>query len=338
MNMLTRRSLMVAGLAATVAATGVPARAEMSQINIAMQYGISYLGLMVMENDKLLEKNAKAAGLGDITVHWSKLAGGAAMNDALLSGTLQIASGGTGPFLVLWAKLKGTQYEVKAISAKSSSIGYLDTRNPNVKSIKDFTSKDKIGLAAVGVASVAVALQLAAEQAFGEGHHNQLDPITVTMAPPDALAAVLSGGEVNSNFTFPPYHQRLLADPRVHNVTDTDKIFGKGTTLDLIYTTTKFRKENPKLYGAFVKSYKQAIESIYKDKKRAAEIFLKVSRFAGTLDQIMDQLNDPSLKYTAVPRNNMKFAEFMYKTGKIKRKPDSWKDMFFPEIHNLPGS
>jgi len=28
----------------------------------------------------------------------------------------------------------------------------------------------------------------------------------------------------------------------------------------------------------------------------------------------------------------------MYKIGSIKVKPASWKDMFFPEIHNLPGS
>jgi NitT/TauT family transport system substrate-binding protein len=34
----------------------------------------------------------------------------------------------------------------------------------------------------------------------------------------------------------------------------------------------------------------------------------------------------------------MKYADFMQKIGSIKAKPASWKDMFFPNVHNLPGS
>ncbi len=54
-------------LAAAVAAVALfaavaPARAEMAEINVAQQYGISYLPLMIMEDQKLIEKHAKAAG------------------------------------------------------------------------------------------------------------------------------------------------------------------------------------------------------------------------------------------------------------------------------------
>jgi NitT/TauT family transport system substrate-binding protein len=34
----------------------------------------------------------------------------------------------------------------------------------------------------------------------------------------------------------------------------------------------------------------------------------------------------------------MKYVNFMYKVGSIKVKPDSWKDMFFPNAHGLSGS
>jgi NitT/TauT family transport system substrate-binding protein len=34
----------------------------------------------------------------------------------------------------------------------------------------------------------------------------------------------------------------------------------------------------------------------------------------------------------------MKYASFMAEVGSIKAKPESWKDLFFPEIHALPGS
>ncbi len=47
-------------------AATLPARAEMSEINVAQQYGVSFLPLMVMERDKLVEKHAKAEGIGDV--------------------------------------------------------------------------------------------------------------------------------------------------------------------------------------------------------------------------------------------------------------------------------
>jgi NitT/TauT family transport system substrate-binding protein len=34
----------------------------------------------------------------------------------------------------------------------------------------------------------------------------------------------------------------------------------------------------------------------------------------------------------------MKYLDFMHRTGALKVKPDSWKDMFFPMAHALPGS
>jgi NitT/TauT family transport system substrate-binding protein len=39
-----------------------------------------------------------------------------------------------------------------------------------------------------------------------------------------------------------------------------------------------------------------------------------------------------------VPESTMKYAEFMHAVGSIKIKPASWKDLFFPEVHGLPGS
>jgi NitT/TauT family transport system substrate-binding protein len=49
-------------------------------------------------------------------------------------------------------------------------------------------------------------------------------------------------------------------------------------------------------------------------------------------------LNDPAIVYTTTPNNVMKYVNFMYKVGSIKVKPDSWKDMFFPNAHGLSGS
>ena len=96
---------------------------------------------------------------------------------------------------------------------------YLNPRNPNVRSIKDFTEKDKIALPAVKVSIQSVTLQMAAEKLFGEGNHNKLDALTVTLSHPDALVALLSGGsEITAHFTTPPYQYQELEKPGIHTV------------------------------------------------------------------------------------------------------------------------
>jgi hypothetical protein len=51
-----------------------------------------------------------------------------------------------------------------------------------------------------------------------------------------------------------------------------------------------------------------------------------------------DPNRDPGAKFKMAPDNVMTFADFMYKEGLIKVRPSSWKDMFFPEVYDLPGS
>jgi len=47
------------------------AHAEQSELRVAKQYGLGYLQMMVLEDQKIVEKNARAAGLGDIKVTWA---------------------------------------------------------------------------------------------------------------------------------------------------------------------------------------------------------------------------------------------------------------------------
>ena len=315
------------------------AQAETGEIRLAQQYGISYLPLMLMEQNKLLEKHAATKGLGEIKVTWAKFAGGNVMNDALLSGSLDFAAAGVAPATTLWAKTRGTPQEVKLVTAMNSMPMYLNTRNPNVKSIKDFTEKDKIALPAVKVSIQAVTLQMAAEKIYGEGNHNKLDAFTVTLAHPDAQAALLSGSsEITAHFTTPPFQYQQLEKPGIHTVLNSYDVLGGPATLNVIYATSKFREANPKSYQAFLAAFEEAIAIINKDKKTAAEFYLKYSKDKDTVQDILAMLNDPQIEFTQTPKNITKYADFLYRIGSIKQKPATWKDLFFPEIHALSGS
>jgi len=328
--------VLFAGLIALVTASTV--RAEVGDLKVAEQYGISYLPIMVMEEQKLVEKQAKALGLPDLKVSYVKLAAGNVMNDALLSGTLHFASGGVAPLITLWSRTQGN-LDVKAVAALNSMPLMLNTRNPAVKTIKDFTDKDKIALPAVKVSIQAVTLQMAAEKVFGPGNQYKLDTLTVSMSHPDGQAALLSGqSEVDAQFSSPPFQYQQLAKPGIHTVLNSYDVLGGPATFNLVWATGKFRNENPKAYEAFVRALDEAIALINHDHKAAAELYLRVSKDKDSLQDILAMLDNPQIEFTTTPKNVMKYVDFMAKNGSIKVRPASWKDLFFPNALNLPGS
>jgi len=44
------------------------------------------------------------------------------------------------------------------------------------------------------------------------------------------------------------------------------------------------------------------------------------------------------VRFTTSPENVMTYANFMADVGSIKARPKAWQEMFFPEIHAVPGN
>lgn len=326
-----RRILMLAAAIALIAGS---ARAE-GEIRIAEQFGISYLPLQMMRHQNLIEEAGKRQGL-DIKVTWSRLASGNPMNDAMLSGSLDVASGGVGPLLLIWDRTKGN-LNVKAISAINSMPLYLTTRNPAIKSLKDFTAKDKIALPAVKVSVQARTLQMAAEKLLGK--FDALDEFTVSMAHPDATAALMSGAtEVNSHFGSPPFQYTQLADSKITRVLNSYDVLGGPTTFNLVWARDDFRTKNPKTYNAFREALAEAIKRINADKAAAAKVYIEANNSKEDPAFILKMLNDPEIVFTLEPQNTMAYAEFMHKVGALKNKAASWKDYVFEEAAAGKGS
>jgi len=312
--------------------------AEVDKVVIARQPGIQFMPVIVMEGNKLLEKHLKLAGLGDVPVSWFTFAGGSETNNAVLSGSAHFAMGGMPPLVTLWDKTRGNG-DVKGIAALSSYRFYLNTRNPNIKSIKDFTDKDRIALPGVKVSMGAVMLQMMVANAYGLENFDKLDRLTVSMSFPDGMAALFSPvSEITAHFASPPFYYHELKQPGVHKVMDSYDVLGPATT-NVVFSTSKFREQNPKTFAAFLAALDEAMQIIKADKKTAAEIYLRVSNDKRTtMQEMLDMLNDPEIIFTSTPFNTMKWVDFMYRVKSIKNKPDTWKDLFFPNIHQLNGS
>ena len=337
--MVNRRRATAALLALGAALTAIrPAAAETNEVRIAQQFGISYLPLIVMKEQHLVEQAVAEAGLPSPTVTWDQFSGAAAMNDALISGNLDIATAGVGPMIIVWARTRGS-LKMSGIAALGAMPNLLTTSNPNIKTLADFTDKDRIALPAVKIGAQAVMLQMAAEQAFGPGQQNKLDDITVSMAHPDAAAALLGGNsEIDAHFTSPPFSNQELANPKIHKVLSNYDQMGGPATFNVLYAADKFHAANPKTYGALLVALDRAMAVIKADPTAAAALYIKSESSKLTPAFVEGIIRDPANDFTSTPLQTFKTAQFLYKTGAIKVQPMSWKDLFFPEIHDRAGS
>ena len=121
-----------------------PASAEVSTINLGKQHGLPFLPQMVMEDRKLIEAHALRFGVNGLGVGWQTMGGPGALNDGLLSGTIQFVNVASPSLATLWDKTFGTPQEVRAVCAVQSMPYILTTRNPAVKTIADFSAADRI--------------------------------------------------------------------------------------------------------------------------------------------------------------------------------------------------
>ncbi|GAC1554847.1 MAG: ABC transporter substrate-binding protein [Myxococcales bacterium] len=323
-------------LAFVLASAAMPALAEVKEVTVAQQYGVAFLPLMLMERDKLVEKHAKAMGLGELRTSWMKVAGPSIINDGLLSGNVHFAATGAPSMITLWDKTKG---EVKGVAAMTTYPLYLVTRNPDVKSVRDFSEKDKIAVPSVKVSTQAIVLQMAAAKAFGPDQYARLDKLTIGLSHPDAMLALMNKSSgVNSHFTSSPFYEQEIKVPGVRSVLTSYDVLGGRATALVITASSKFREANPKTYRAFLDALSESIETIRKDKRAAAKVYLEQAQDKkNTVDDIVRMIDDPDYEYTLKPEKVQKTAEFMHQIGNIKKRPDSWKDLFFPEVHSLKG-
>jgi NitT/TauT family transport system substrate-binding protein len=313
------------------------ALAQTKTVRLAKQFGISYLPLTIMEEKKLLEQHGKRLGL-DLATEWVKFTGGPPMNEAIVSGNLDFASGGVGPLLTIWGRTRNN-IGVKGVAAINSMPLYLNTINPDVKTIKDFTDKDRIALPAVKVSIQAVTLQMAAEKAFGPGQHGKLDHLTVSLGHPDGMAQMMSGrSEITAHFSSAPFQYQQLEDKRVRKVLDSYEVLGGAHTFNSVWTTAKFYNENRKVVQAFLAALDDAMKQIAADPAGAAALWVKAEGSKLSPADAERIIRLPENEWTMVPKKIMDYADYMSRVGMLPVKPSSWRDVYFEESHQLPGS
>ena len=340
-GVMTKRAWLAAamiGVAGLLAGTMPASAQQKTEISLSRQPGILYMPTHIIEKQKLIEKHAAKLGLPNITTKWITFSGGGAQTDALLAGGVDILNTGTGNLLLLWDRTRGG---VKGIVASSAQPMLLISRDPKIKSLKDFGPGDKIAVPTVKVSTQAIVLQIASANLFGADQWSKLDANTVQLGHPDALAAMMNEQhEVRNHFTIPPYYFiELKKVPGAHVVLSSADVMGGPLTQAQFFTTTKFADANPKIIQAVRGAAEEAREFILKDTKAAVEIYKEVTGDKTSTEDLLAWLKEPGMmQWDLQPQGTMKFAAHLHKVGTLKTMPKAWTDYYLPVAGDLKGN
>jgi NitT/TauT family transport system substrate-binding protein len=336
MKGFARLAALLAIYAALTAGAAPAVAAESTEFHVARQPGIVYLQAVLMEEKKLIEKQAAALGLKDVKVKRSIITSGGVMTEALISGSIDMAITGVSNMLLLWDRTNGG---AKSVAGVAGVPFLLLTRNPKVKTLKDFGPEDRIAVPTIRASMQAMMLGIALEQAYGPGQHGRLDSNQVQLGHPDALQALINPRhEVNSHFSIPPFQNIALKSPDVHAVLNSIDVLGGPATITNAWAMQKYVDANPLKVKALTAALDEASDWIVKDPKGAAEVYLAVTKEKISVDELVEVVKQPGSIFSTTPQRSMLWADYMHRIGLLKVKPSSWKDYFFPAMHDRAGS
>ena len=282
-------------------------------IRIAQQYGMHYVPVYVMQQMGILEKHVPGAKL-----EWSQLAGGSAINEALIAGQLDVAFMGIPPLLNAWSK--GVDYKIACgISVLPMDLMVMD---PAIKTLSDLTAASKIALP--GVASIQhIMLSMGAEKYLGDAR--ALDDNLLAMPHPDAFAALISGTDITAHFTSIPYVDLEMREGAHSILSDLD-VFESGSSIVCV-TTEKFYNNQSDIYDRLMAALSEAIDLISAKDSEVVKIVAEVEKISE--EDALRYLDWPDTFYDTKVYGAMGLAAFMYEQGYIDKAPGNASEIMW---------
>ncbi len=282
--------------------TALAEAVDRKTLTIAYQGGIGYAPVHVMEVQQLIEKNYN----GDITVNYIKLDSGAAINEGIIGGTIDIGCMGVAPAIT--GVSRGIPYKV--ISNLCSQSHGLMSNDPEITKMSDITPEDKIALVNFGSIQH-ILLSMAAEKALGDP--NALDNNIQAMSHAEGMAS-LESGTVKLHLTSSPFIYQERENNKYVELKELNEAWPSGNSFLVAMASTKLA-DDPELFAAVMKSFDDAIAFINEDFDGIAEI---ESQYLGLdLDVVKGYLEQPDSQFFSETRGAMDMAAFMVRAGFI---------------------
>lgn len=274
-------------------------------VTIAYQGGVGYAPVHVMETKKMVEENYD----GEITVEFVKLDSGAAINEGIIGGTIDIGCMGLAP--AISGVSAGIPY--KAIANLCSQSHGLMSNDPEITALSDITSEDKIALVSTGSIQH-ILLAMAAEKEFGDAH--ALDNNIQGMSHAEGMAS-LESGTVKLHLTSSPFIYQERESGNYTELAEISEVWPSGNTFLVAMASTKLA-EDAELFEAVSKSFNQAIAFINENKEEAAQIeseYLELD-----METVTGYLEQEDCQFFPELRGAETMVSFMYRAGFIENE------------------
>ena len=291
-----------------------------SSFTIAYQPGLSSLTLVVLKQQKTLEKQFPHTDF-----QWKVVNSGASVRDAMIANQAQLGNLGLPPFLVGWDH----GFDWKVLATANRADIWLVAKDPRLKSLKDFTPNDKIGVVAPD-AQQAILLRKAAQNQLGNAH--ALDHNLVSIASADGEQALLDG-QLAAHYSGAPFQNREVAAGG-HIILHSKDAFGPVGT-GLIVQRESFYNQYPDFSEKLYQDINAATAFAKTHHDQTAQYLSQDQGGGGTPAQFQALLDDPSFVFDTTPSGLVSYATFMRSIGLISKAPGSVKDLELPTVYGI---
>ena len=127
-------------------------------------------------------------------------------------------------------------------------------------------------MAGAGQSIQTLYLQMAVAKEYGIAEYKKLNPLFVNLSHPDGLArpAVRPAGHGLLPCAAVPVP---ALEKGMHKVLSSYDVMGGPASFLSVWSTSKFRDENPKAFKAVVDAFREATDLINTNRRKAAEIY-----------------------------------------------------------------
>lgn len=305
------------------------------QVKIGIGYGLAFLPDYICQDLRLVEKYARAKHL-DVKASYQRFQSAGPMQDALVSGAVDMAPFGVAPLLLAWEKTRGTPQQIAAVSGIATLPVVLLSNRQDVHSIADLRASDRIAMPTL-TAPQMYFLEMQSQKTFGK--YDRLRRQVVTLSPADALAALFAAtGTITAAFFSPPYTEIALKDENIHPILRSEEVIGGKASFIVMGATSAYVAAHPRMPEAIEEAVDEAARIIRDDPRRAAQIYLahepSKALDAADVDAV---LRDNKDQFGSPIEGIQSFTDFLSWHGALKAPPKSWKDIVAPALLNSPS-
>ena len=304
---LTKRILAVV-LALTMifalSACGKKDENAVKTVTIAYQGGIGYAPIHILEAKELIQKNYD----GDVKVEFKKLDSGAAINEGIMGGTIDIGCMGIAP--AVSGVAAGIDYKV--ISNLCSQSHGLMSNKASIKKLSDIKD-EKIALVNTGSIQH-ILLAMAAEANLGDAH--ALDNNIQAMSHAEGMAA-LESGTVTLHLTSSPFIYQERENKEYNELKELNEVWPSGNTFLVAMAASSLAKDE-KLFNAVNAAFADAFEFINENGEELAEIETEYLEL--DIDTVKSYLDEKDCQFFPELKGAKTIADFMLRAGFIKNE------------------